>query len=400
MNILPKFSFLFQCIPIFIPKSFFKKHEGVISAFIWNNRTQRICNVFLQRPKGLGGMALPNLNYYYWATNLRILHYWLRADSSHNAPAWLRLEAASCSPCSLAALVYTSNASICREYCKNILVKTTVKPSLSDGAFTLWSNHGIKSFNDLYIEGIFSSFPQIMAKYEIPKSHFFRYLQIRSFVKSVSSLFPSQPATPAIDMLLLPPPISKGAISHGYDKILSLRSNQFSAIKAQWEEDIGEELNQDLWELILLRVHSSSLCAKHGLIQCKLIHRTYWTKVRLSKIYPHIDPVCDRCKLAPASLIHMFWSCPSLQSYWSNIFGTLSEVLGVTLDLNVLLALFGVMPTTVTLQKSKADFAAFLMLLARRLILFRWKSPSPPSFESWIRDALHFSTLHEKWDFR
>lgn len=184
---------------------------------------------------------------------------------------------------------------------KNILVKTTVKmlnqfrchfglnsfsmqtpinkyhafkPSLSDGAFTLWSSHGIKSFNDLYIEGIFASFPQIMAKYEIPKSHFFRYLQIRSFVKSVSSLFPSQPATAAIDMLLLPPSISKGAISHGYDKILSLRSNQFSAIKAQWEEDIGEKLNQDLWELILLRVHSSSLCAKHGLIQCKLIHRT------------------------------------------------------------------------------------------------------------------------------
>lgn len=273
---------------------------------MWNNRTQRIRNIFLQRPKVLGGMALPNLNYYYWATNLRILHYWLRADSSHNAPAWLRLEAASCLPCSLAALVYTSNGSICTKYCKNILVKTTLKmwnqfrrhfglnsfsmqapvrknhtfkPSLRDGAFTLWSNHGIKSFNDLYFEGVFASFPHIMAKYKIPKSHFFRYL-----AKNISSLFPSQPATPAIDMLLLPPPISKGAISHGYDKILSLRSSQLSAIKTQWEEDIGEELNQGLWEHILLRVHSSSLCAKHGLIQCKLIHRTYWTKLKLSKI--------------------------------------------------------------------------------------------------------------------
>lgn len=81
------------------------------------------------------------------------------------------------------------------------------KPSLRDGAFTLWSNHGIKSFNDN--EGIFASFPQIMSKYEVPKSHIFTYLQIRSFVKTISSLFPSQPATPAIDMLLLPPRYQK-----------------------------------------------------------------------------------------------------------------------------------------------------------------------------------------------
>jgi len=32
-----------------------------------------------------------------------------------------------------------------------------------------------------------------------------------------------------------------------------------------------------------------------GLIQCKLIHRTYYTNHRLSKFYPNVADTCNRC---------------------------------------------------------------------------------------------------------
>lgn len=76
MNILPKFLFLFQCIPIFINKSFFRQLDREIGRFIWNKKPPRIKKDFLQRPKHVGGMGLPNFQYYYWACNIRTLSFW------------------------------------------------------------------------------------------------------------------------------------------------------------------------------------------------------------------------------------------------------------------------------------------------------------------------------------
>lgn len=76
MNILPKFLFLFQCIPYFLTKTFFTKLDSLISSFIWNNKTPRIRKLFLQRPKMQGGMALPNFKIYYWAANIKSLLCW------------------------------------------------------------------------------------------------------------------------------------------------------------------------------------------------------------------------------------------------------------------------------------------------------------------------------------
>lgn len=66
-------------------------------------------------------------------------------------------------------------------------------PSCTDPAFTLWFNKGIKSIHDLYIRDVFASFSQLSQAYDLPKNHFFRYLQIRSFVQKAVNLFPDKP---------------------------------------------------------------------------------------------------------------------------------------------------------------------------------------------------------------
>lgn len=120
-------------------------------------------------------MTLPNLIHYYCSTNLRILHYWIRADSLHDVPIWLRLQAASCTPCSLPTLVYTSSSSICGEYCKSTLVKKTLK---------IW--------NQLRHHFGFNSFSS-QAKFMIPQSNFLKVFLNLHFVRSTASQFPSQP---------------------------------------------------------------------------------------------------------------------------------------------------------------------------------------------------------------
>jgi len=51
MTIMPRFLFLFQAIPVFIPKSFFEDLNKCISTFIWNRKVTRIRKEYLERQK-------------------------------------------------------------------------------------------------------------------------------------------------------------------------------------------------------------------------------------------------------------------------------------------------------------------------------------------------------------
>lgn len=69
MNILPRYLHLFQCLPIYLPRSFFNLINGIISTFIWAGKRARANKFLLQRSRSLGGLGLPNLLGYYWAAN-------------------------------------------------------------------------------------------------------------------------------------------------------------------------------------------------------------------------------------------------------------------------------------------------------------------------------------------
>ena len=60
MNILPRLLFLFNCLPVFLPKSFFQTLDKTILKFIWAGKNPRARKVVLQRSKQEGGLALPH----------------------------------------------------------------------------------------------------------------------------------------------------------------------------------------------------------------------------------------------------------------------------------------------------------------------------------------------------
>lgn len=97
----------------------------------------------------------------------------------------------------------------------------------------------------------------------------------------------------------------------------------------------------------------------------------------------------NTCKQSPANHTHMFWSCPNLSDFWRQIFDTLAVLLDVDLSPDPGTMLFGSPPlTTPNLPKTKQRVLAFTTLLARRLILFKWKHALPSSHNSWLREVL------------
>ncbi len=58
MVVLPRFLYVFQYIPFFIPFNYFKQLESIISSFIWDNKTARINKKHLNKSKDQGGLNI------------------------------------------------------------------------------------------------------------------------------------------------------------------------------------------------------------------------------------------------------------------------------------------------------------------------------------------------------
>ena len=182
-------------------------------------------------------------------------------------------------------------------------------------------------------------------------------------------------------------PNQRGNISYIFRAMDSITAIFPQNTKNLWEQDLGLTLDEDQWANILELVHYSSICAHNGLIQCKFIHRIYYTNHRLSKFYPNVADICNRCNQSPADLMHMFWSCPKLIDFWSKIFDTLHKAYDVGADPHPLTALFGI-PHTNAFSSEAQHCMAFCTLLARRLILLNWKHTLPPSHSRWVKEVL------------
>lgn len=76
INVLPRLLYLFLSLPVEIPSKQFTEWDRWISRFMWGGKKPRTRYKTLQLPKDKGGMALPNLEEYFYAAQIRPLICW------------------------------------------------------------------------------------------------------------------------------------------------------------------------------------------------------------------------------------------------------------------------------------------------------------------------------------
>ena len=91
----------------------------------------------------------------------------------------------------------------------------------------------------------------------------------------------------------------------------------------------------------------------------------------------------------------MFWTCSKLHTFRSEIFNTFSYICKKRIEPDPVISVFGVTPNNSGLPKHHSDFIAFSTLLAHRLILFGWKSTTPPSHSCWVREVMALLKLEK-----
>ena len=160
-----------------------------------------------------------------------------------------------------------------------IMANALFPPSLIDSAFQIWARRGVGCVKDLFKNNIFVSFEQLKSDLGIPQSNFFRYLQVRSFIKKYFSPSLTTLETNWVDKCLNINPLGKGVVSVLYEIIQRVASPTLTGIKGQWEEELGEEIPEEAWQLAVKLVHSSSICIRHGLLQFEVLHRLHLSQI-------------------------------------------------------------------------------------------------------------------------
>lgn len=123
-------------------------------------------------------------------------------------------------------------------------------------------------------------------------------------------------------------------MSNLYNLISKMHCPSMVAIRTAWEQDLDQTFTDDTrldsW-LDTLLLHVCSACT---LKQFIVVHRIHRSKTKLARTHPNMDPTCEKCKSAPASLLHMHWTCPSLITFGTSVFQTISGTLCHQIEAN------------------------------------------------------------------
>lgn len=419
MNVLPRLLYPLQMLPIYLTKKVNRDLERVVSKFIWQGKKPRQRLKLLQLPTNMGGLSVPNLIFYNWACHAQHLWVWLHTYIKNGAcvDSW------ACSPhspwslttCDVSnvkpelkhnPIIYNSvrvwrdiTKFLGRKHLKSSLSPITQNPDFPAGVgssvFCAWRDKGIHVLADLFRDNTLMSFQQLQELYNIPKTHFFGYLQIRHFASSLSNAPLTSLPLNDPERFLFTCKNSEHFVSAFYSTLTSSDVYELPNIARKWENDLGSEYIEDDWKVAIELVRSISSCNRYKETQYKILHRLHITPVILHKMDKSFSPLCIKCHSQRATYFHCFWECKFISRFWTHIAKIISEILHFEIKKDPCVFLVGLPSRVFQLSASRYTLLEKLLFIARKCILHNWIKESPPTVTLWYREI--FNTLpHER----
>lgn len=227
--------------------------------------------------------------------------------------------------------------------------------------------------------GVLMSFALMSRTYGLPGWMFFRYAQLCHAARAQFPVPPHLQLDPLED-LLSSSDLEK-PLSALYNTLLPREIPKMDRLWNAWKSDIPT-LDREDWEACLEHGPKLVISAGDKLTQTKFLHRVYFTPAILSKIYPDRDPHCPRCQTQIGTYLHMFWDCPALSKFWLGVYDHLNIRMDLSVPKTPELALLGIHEDEHRSHHSKI-LISLLFYYAKKEILSRWTSASPPTLSSW-----------------
>lgn len=101
-------------------------------------------------------------------------------------------------------------------------------------------------------------------------------------MKKLFPHFPNRTPETLVESLLTVDAMAKERISVLYGFMWSSASSPFTAVKNAWKSSLSIMLTGQQWDSALSLINLSSICARHRLIQSKILFKVHYTNARLA----------------------------------------------------------------------------------------------------------------------
>lgn len=152
---------------------------------------------------------------------------------------------------------------------------------------------------------------------------------------------------------------------------------------AKWIRDLEIEDSEETRTCICRATHGSSISSYIQEAGYKITSRWYRTPRVLSKIFPGTSDRCWRCGREEGTLLHIFWGCVKIRSFWRIVREVCQNITGMNISLSP--AFFLLHVSSIPWMTYKNSALIHLVNAARVCIPPTWKSPVPPSGCMWIQ---------------
>ena len=320
---------------------------------------------------------------------------------------WLGLESQSCYPRKLTSLPFINNIDHLNHLKNNIIVYNTllvwrdarkyqnIPPVLSFRSplalnpdlpaqirsigLMEWASKGLSNFMDLLDSHSVKQFEQIRADFNIPHKDFYKYLQIRHFIGSLLRTGKIRMGLSEFENTIILAKSPKKLMFH----YSILKFSGYDFLKPLWERDLEVTFNPIDWDKICSGVFPKCTSISIHEQNFKFFFRTYYTPVRLQRMFPDTSNLCYKCKIHKGTLIHLFWSCDRIQTFWKGVHSVIQEVTGKIFLLTSSLCLLSHTLDNLFDADTKS-LLIILLFLAKKCILLRWSTPQVPTVDMWL----------------
>lgn len=255
------------------------------------------------------------------------------------------------------------------------------------GGFKSWATKGLTKIGDLYdSQRVLLSFGEIADKFNIPRNHFFKYLQLRNFIRTHQNQTLSFPEKSMVEKLMNMDCLGGGLISKIYKCLVDGSTETSVGRLGAWKEDLQEDISIEKWGEACTRAQSRTANTRLKILQYNWLMRTYITPGKLHKYNSAIPDVCVKCEREKGTLFHCIWQCIQIQKFWQEIKQCIQNILQIQIPLVPHLFILGLYPHNLKLKKYQQIFLDLSVLMAKRVIALSWKSTSSPSVKRWLTE--------------
>ena len=437
MVVAPQFNYVSMMLPLTIPRGIYKQYNNMVREYLWNGKKPRINIKKMCSPRECGGLALPNVEMYNLSFELsKLARHWAECDSQLG---WVKIESSLVAPfrpiqvLSQIKMVEGGKSPILKhsQWVWSEVHRLMGKSQYKQGYSSVWDNpriligkhsfcweswqrNGVGVIDDLYLDTNFKSYQELGNQFNLTnRGEFWKYLQLRSSVGSVFSLNRGIEESNMLKIILDMPPVMHTA-STFYKNIMEMQSVKTENLRLIWQRDLGCEISEEKWSNIVSKVGWATRDIKSKFIHYKIIHRFYYTPMKLFRMGLVEDKRCWKCKGDDGTFLHAFWECPVVLPFWKEVLRKLGHWLNVTLPVDPGFCLLGdnkLLPRGVTKPQHALVTAGFNT--AARLILRNWKSSTTPELTDWTRLMTETASFeysiarrnnvkgkfHEIWDY-